>query len=523
MSQTIAQTFQLERSEQFYMTGNGVDEINMTYGGKILANKQGNRILTPIATRVGVDEFIGFMSHNIFDLSQQNVQLNISQIAPYIEPYPQIKAINLYGDENLSWISFLRSAPDSNCNNPWAHAPALMKVAEDEFSINDLGLNANCMINSPVSNFARINDTLYCGAFTYRPNTFLYFMDDQGSIVSTQVIDEHFEQFCFVNLPSGELNFIGLKLEQNQRSFKAFNVELNNVTLINAEINSQIRFSEINGAIVVDDNIIIWSRDYILKTSSNDYEIAFLLQDIFSGIPDREVLAVLPSEHGLSVIYSIRQQVSKNAYRDLIDLQTNATIVKDTLISKPLHFSNNPFYFISNNMFSTIGDKYFLLSQTVYHQSSDIHSTLSLFDSDFNNIARANFTRAELSPITDVYLYLVEIPDDTSIIAYSANNHAYQMDKFKVNLLPSHTAQIKYQNNFTLYPNPATSTLNITSEDNVLRQYQITDLQGRKMQSASLPAQAATHEIDIGQLAAGVYLLRVESEKGAVVKRFVKD
>jgi hypothetical protein len=77
--------------------------------------------------------------------------------------------------------------------------------------------------------------------------------------------------------------------------------------------------------------------------------------------------------------------------------------------------------------------------------------------------------------------------------------------------------------NLSLHPNPATSMLHITSEGNVLRQYHITDLQGRKMLSAALSNQTATHQIDISQLATGVYLLKVESEKGAVVKRFVKE
>jgi hypothetical protein len=130
----------------------------------------------------------------------------------------------------------------------------------------------------------------------------------------------------------------------------------------------------------------------------------------------------------------------------------------------------------------------------------------------------------------NIYDVRFQVSDSTILILLAKNDNGLSSPQFswlyKLKIDPVYLSLSNPEAinpPFTLYPNPATSTLHITSEDNVLRQYQITDLQGRKMQSASLPAQAATHEIDIGQLAAGVYLLKVESEKGAVVKRFVKE
>jgi hypothetical protein len=130
----------------------------------------------------------------------------------------------------------------------------------------------------------------------------------------------------------------------------------------------------------------------------------------------------------------------------------------------------------------------------------------------------------------DLYDFSFQESDSTILILLSKNDNPNAWAQFswlyKLKIDPvflSINNPEAINPTFTLYPNPATSTLHIKSEDNALRQYQITDMQGRKMQSAVLPAQVATYEIDISQLAAGVYLLKVESEKGAVVKRFVKE
>jgi hypothetical protein len=163
----------------------------------------------------------------------------------------------------------------------------------------------------------------------------------------------------------------------------------------------------------------------------------------------------------------------------------------------------------------------------------------------FNNETNEVVIKIYNNQLEEIYAYstVVDLPDLHSLVILfdSFNEQTQELDivaniigntpsfvvsnyfaKFKFNTLALIEESVE-ANLFKIFPNPATSTLHITSEGNVLRQYHITDLQGRKMQSAALSNQTATHQIDISQLATGVYLLKVESEKGAVVKRFVKE
>lgn len=91
----------------------------------------------------------------------------------------------------------------------------------------------------------------------------------------------------------------------------------------------------------------------------------------------------------------------------------------------------------------------------------------------------------------------------------------YISDTFKV----SETNGINYlpENKFTISPNPATTSLYITTTEKNY-QVEIYDLTGR-----TYPTTLSKDQIDISTLTAGIYLLRLKTEKGSIIKKFVKE
>ncbi len=78
---------------------------------------------------------------------------------------------------------------------------------------------------------------------------------------------------------------------------------------------------------------------------------------------------------------------------------------------------------------------------------------------------------------------------------------------------------------FTIYPSFATSSiiLNITSPLNKYTYLTITDLSGRKLKTEIIPANTLRKELDISELASGIYFITLISESGMVTKKFVKQ
>ena len=76
---------------------------------------------------------------------------------------------------------------------------------------------------------------------------------------------------------------------------------------------------------------------------------------------------------------------------------------------------------------------------------------------------------------------------------------------------------------FSVYPNPATTIVNITNSSNALvNSISVTDLNGRTVKS-SLFAGIANVQVNIADLSAGMYMLNITSDQGTVTKKIVKN
>ena len=74
------------------------------------------------------------------------------------------------------------------------------------------------------------------------------------------------------------------------------------------------------------------------------------------------------------------------------------------------------------------------------------------------------------------------------------------------------------QNQFTLYPTPSTSQLNIESSEKI-DEINIIDLSGTTLKTIVNPK----NKIDVSLLSQGLYLLQIQSSNGITNKRFVKE
>lgn len=99
-----------------------------------------------------------------------------------------------------------------------------------------------------------------------------------------------------------------------------------------------------------------------------------------------------------------------------------------------------------------------------------------------------------------------------------ANNFAMTID---ANLtLSSEDFNQNNSSGFAIYPNPATSILNITNyNSSVIKNIFITDLNGRKVKTQN----DSFTEINVYDLNAGVYFVTIEAAEGKTTKKFIKQ
>lgn len=87
-------------------------------------------------------------------------------------------------------------------------------------------------------------------------------------------------------------------------------------------------------------------------------------------------------------------------------------------------------------------------------------------------------------------------------------------------LLGTSNFQALKSNVINVYPNPATTVLNISNENNLeITAMSVTDINGRVVRNQK----GSDTQIDVQDLNAGVYFLTIESTEGMTTKKFVKQ
>lgn len=103
----------------------------------------------------------------------------------------------------------------------------------------------------------------------------------------------------------------------------------------------------------------------------------------------------------------------------------------------------------------------------------------------------------------------------------SADNYMFMVDDFIVT--SSNLRNDDYlSNKFSVYPNPVNNVININNSENALiNEVTITDINGRTIKNVN--SNVSQTEINVSELNTGVYFLKINSDIGNAIKKFVKN
>lgn len=106
-----------------------------------------------------------------------------------------------------------------------------------------------------------------------------------------------------------------------------------------------------------------------------------------------------------------------------------------------------------------------------------------------------------------------------SINCVSADRFGFAVDDFKVTTTGLKTSDF-FKNNFTVYPNPANDVINVSNLGNLeITKASITDVNGRIVKEVN----SSFDSINISELNAGVYLLKINTLEGSGTTKIVKN
>ena len=114
--------------------------------------------------------------------------------------------------------------------------------------------------------------------------------------------------------------------------------------------------------------------------------------------------------------------------------------------------------------------------------------------------------------------YGVATDANGSIYVADKNNH--RIRKITPNNLS--VSDFNFNDKVILYPNPVKDELTIQNQDEIsFKNYSVLDINGRVLVSQSKAIQ--NNQINLASLTSGIYMLQLETDKGTVIKKIIKE
>ncbi|WP_309641061.1 T9SS-dependent choice-of-anchor J family protein [Flavobacterium sp.] len=112
------------------------------------------------------------------------------------------------------------------------------------------------------------------------------------------------------------------------------------------------------------------------------------------------------------------------------------------------------------------------------------------------------------------------LPVYIGIKCTSPDMFGFAIDDFSVSAVALATENF-VTSNFAVYPNPASSVVNINAKNNsiVINTIQLTDINGRIVKQVK----GMTNQINISELNAGVYFLKISTDQGTGITKIIKN
>jgi hypothetical protein len=104
----------------------------------------------------------------------------------------------------------------------------------------------------------------------------------------------------------------------------------------------------------------------------------------------------------------------------------------------------------------------------------------------------------------------------------TADAYMFMVDDFKVTSSNLKVDEF-FSNKFSTYPNPATNSVTVANNDNILlTNIVITDINGRNVKEVKVNNVSET-EINISDLTSGIYFMNIDTDNGKAVKKIIKN
>ena len=105
----------------------------------------------------------------------------------------------------------------------------------------------------------------------------------------------------------------------------------------------------------------------------------------------------------------------------------------------------------------------------------------------------------------------------------SVNHYMFMVDDFSVTTTGTVSVKDVLASKFSVSPNPTTNAININNAENIhINNVSILDINGRTVNSTSFDG-VASAQINISNLASGIYMMNISSDKGTISKKIIKN
>ena len=138
-----------------------------------------------------------------------------------------------------------------------------------------------------------------------------------------------------------------------------------------------------------------------------------------------------------------------------------------------------------------------------------------------------SFNEPSLAGVNTLTERTLDVTDYLGQIIYVAFRHHGVSDQFTMEVddvaveVSTMSTENFFASNYQVYPNPASDNLNISGRNNInLTSVELTDMNGRVVKNLNVGA--VSTQLNIADLNAGIYLLKVTSDQGVGTTKVVK-
>lgn len=230
-----------------------------------------------------------------------------------------------------------------------------------------------------------------------------------------------------------------------------------------------------------------------------------------------------PNEYG---VYSplLSSVITASAYEISQDVSTD--LISETGSNFNLYSLN---YDTTTNKVSIVSVIYFNYDGTIYAYNPNGTDDIAIGTFDANTKYTVT-TRFNADGNLDYYLNGEFLASVTSYNNLPVNLLSYTIDDwdssyFVDNIAYNTTLDVKtaVASSLEVYPNPAKDVVNVSNSNNTaINAVQVTDINGRVVKTAKYEGTVSA-QVNIADLASGVYMMSISSDNGTTTKKIVKQ